>query len=75
MNEWIKCRGFSSSGAVWELSDAAGEQGPMNLVHLSVVTKVSPSDNFTDLLMGTRLFSEVSSGPYKDVNVLQNPDE
>lgn len=45
----------------------------MNVVHLSVV--ISPSDNFTDLLMGTRLFSEVSPGPYKDMNVLQNPDE
>lgn len=53
----------------------AGEQGPMNVVHLSVVPYVSLSDNFTDLLMGTRLLSEASSGPYKDVNVLQNLDK
>lgn len=53
----------------------AGEQGPKNVVYVSVVPPVSPSDNLTDLLMGTRFFSEASSGPYKDVNVLQNSDE
>lgn len=47
----------------------------MNVVHLFVVTKVSPSDYFTDLPTGTRFFSEASSGLYKDVNVLQNLDE
>lgn len=44
-------------------------------MHLSVFPYVSLSDNFTDLLMGTRFSVKLLQGPYRDVNVLQNLDE